>query len=183
MNEIQDDPLSRSREHMIPQALLRKKRTKGDFEFWACKECNSDKSDMDSILATVAKSQSDDTDLATNAFIRAVEDRGSQSRFLEMIRTAKETQDGSISLKIPVSGAEMAKYCNYLGKGAYFLKKGSPMQDSKHIVLFDVFNNYVAKELEIRYQMTWGRNAYRDLESNPNARVISPGEAIMWMRN
>lgn len=183
MNRIPDHPLSRSREHLVPNTLLQKPRTNGDFEFWACKGCNSDKSNLDFILGTVAKSQSECVDLAVNAFIKAVDYRGSQERFLDMIRSGKKMPDGSIALKIPVSGLEMAKYCTYLGQGAYFLKNGIPMSKSMHIVLFEVFNSHVAKELEHRYRQQWGTNAYRDLEQNSYTRVFAPGEAIMWMRN
>lgn len=182
MNSTPNDLLSATREHLVPNTLLKNKRDRGDYDFWTCKGCNSRKSDLDFVLATIAKMQAPDEDFAVQSVHKAL-DRNDHKRYLEMIATAKKMSDGRVALKIPVSYEEIAKYCEYLAKGAYYLKRKLPLSTSQNILLFEVFNNSVMMPLERSYKLQFGTSPVRDLESNKFSIVLVPGEALIWHKN
>jgi hypothetical protein len=183
MNKIENDPLCASKEHLVPNTLLITKRKNGNYDFKACRKCNSEKSELDSVLGVIAQLHSDDEDHAIGVAFKEFDKPHSNHRYLDMIATGKKMLDGNIALKIPINGMELAKYCTYLAQGAYFMKKGFPLSLEQNIILFDALNNSVSKMLELQYLKNRGSNPFRDLEKDPNSIVIMSSEALIHFKN
>lgn len=100
-------PNSRSVEHLVPNIVLTTKRNNGDGDFYACRKCNSEKGTLDEIFGLMAKFQSNNTELAANALIRAFTKRKNvPQRYWDMYDSAEE-KDGQVVAKMPVSGREL----------------------------------------------------------------------------
>ena len=74
LNKIENDPLCKSVEHLIPNAALTIKRGKGEGDFLACKSCNERKSNMDYVVGVIAKFQSKSEPLAVSSLKKAMSD-------------------------------------------------------------------------------------------------------------
>ena len=87
--------------HMIPNAVLTRRRARNEGDFYACRKCNSAKSNIDYVLAVVAKAQSVDQELAARTLSEAIlRDNNTSHRFRQMIRTAEPHADG-LHMAIP----------------------------------------------------------------------------------
>lgn len=175
---------SRSVEHLIPNVVLRHKRNNGQGDFYACRRCNGDKSHMDYVIAVIAKSQALGDGFAAETLIDAVTkgDGRRASRFIDMIRDAKERASG-VEMNLPLSGEELLKYMEYLGKGQYFKRTGRVFQTSTHVMLFDYANKEVMRFIEGNYGIEHGSNPFRDLEQNYYSEVLSDGDCIVYSKN
>ena len=116
----ENDPRSRSVEHMIPNAVLTWPRSPGNGDFYACRACNSAKSKIDYVLAVVAKAQSADAELATKTLLKAFS--RDDKRFVQMMRTAERHAD-EVHIDIPIDGKDLYEYLCFLGKGQHFGNK------------------------------------------------------------
>ena len=174
----------RSVEHLIPNVVLRHKRSNGQGDFYACRRCNGDKSHMDYVLAVIAKSQAHDDHFAAQTLIDAVTEGDGRraSRFIDMIRDVEETPRGA-EMTLPLSGNELLKYMEYLGKGQYFKRTGRVFQTSTHVMLFDYVNKEVMRFIEGNYGIEHGSNPFRDLEQNHYSEVLSDGDCIIYSKN
>lgn len=175
--------LSRSVEHLIPNAALTRKRKNDEGDFYACRQCNSRKSKIDYVLGVATKSQSRDEALATATLLRAATRDGHMSdRFVDAINSA--TGDGEwVYMNFPISGTELLEYIQFLGRGQYFKAFGVPFDPKKHVMLVDFSNKQVHHSLETSYEGKLGSNPYRDLERNPFSEVISEGECLIWSKD
>ena len=63
----ENQPNSRSVEHMIPNAFITRKRKNGEGDFYVCRQCNSRKSHIDNLLGKTSKMQSPNTEIASQA--------------------------------------------------------------------------------------------------------------------
>ena len=120
--ENQDN--SRSVEHLIPNAVLTRRRKKDEGDFYACRKCNSKKSNIDYILGVIALGQSSDDALAADTLINAIlKDNGASKRLIDMTHTAKPTNEGTVHAEMPINAKELLEYMRYLGKGQFFKVK------------------------------------------------------------
>lgn len=179
--ENQDN--SRSVEHLIPKTLLRKKPKNDAGDFYACRRCNARKSHIDYVLGVIAKSQSRDAEFAAQAMITAVtREDGRSTRFVQMLHTAEEAADG-VHFTIPVSGAELLEYIQFLGRGQYFRKCGVIYRQDRQVMLVSFTNKTVHSALESNYEDQHGTNPHRDLEKNRYSEVLSDGDCIIYSKN
>lgn len=100
MVTAENQPLSRSVEHLIPNAALRTNRNKGEGDFYACRACNSSKSEMDYVLGVLAKSQCNDETLALGTMWKALDDPKRNSRFIDMILAGAEQANGRVTMPL-----------------------------------------------------------------------------------
>jgi hypothetical protein len=183
MIKAENQPNSRSVEHLIPNTVLRKKRKNNEGDFYACRECNSRKSHIDYVLGVIAKIQSTDDDFASQALIRAVAGGERISdRFVRMVSRADETPQG-IKMEIPISGKELVEYIRFLGKGQYFKRRGRIFDEKNQVMIVDFANKEIHSILEDSYIDKHGSHPVRDLEMNPYSEVISSGECVIWSKN
>ena len=174
---------SRSVEHLIPRTFLRHKSKNDAGDFYACRRCNARKSHIDYVLGVVVKAQSRDAHFAAEAVIAAVtrDDRRAQ-RFVRMLQSAEEERDG-VHLTIPISGAELLEYLQFLGKGQYFKKFGRIYRPEHQVMLVEFSNKTVHSALEASYEALHGSNPFRDLEQNRYSEVLSGGDCIIYSKN
>ena len=144
--ENQDN--SRSVEHLIPNAALTRKRKNDEGDFFACRKCNSRKSNIDYVLGIISKAQSSDDELAANTLINAVtKEDGRANRFIDMVLTAKEQIDG-VHMEMPIKGHELIEYLHYLGKGQFFKARGTPYNPCNLVMEIQFVNKQVLAPLE-----------------------------------
>lgn len=162
----ENQPNSRSVEHLIPNTILTKKRTKKDGDFYACRSCNSRKGHIDYVLSVVAKTQSKNEDVASAALTLAVyEKKGRAKRFLQMANDAIVTYSG-IVLPMPISRNELLEYILFLGKGQYFRKHKRPYDETKQIMIIGFSSKIVMSSLEKNYSTRHISNPFSDLKLN-----------------
>jgi hypothetical protein len=179
----ENDSLSRSVEHFIPNVLLTRRRGKGDGDFYACRTCNSTKSDMDYVLGVLSKSQCEDEDIIVDTMWKALDDTKRNTRFIDMILSGCELRDGKVVMKLPVSGREVAEYSDYLAKGQYFKRHKKPMNPNEFIVTFSIVGNNVMSNLRERYRSQHRTDPFEDLKKNKYTEVIGDGECLIWSKN
>lgn len=176
-------PNSRSVEHLVPNIVLTTKRNNGDGDFYACRKCNSEKGTLDEIFGLMAKFQSNNTELAANALIRAFTKRKNvPQRYWDMYDSAEE-KDGQVVAKMPVSGRELLEYAKFFGKGLYFIKNGKVFNESRQVMHVRFFNKQVHMNHAKHYEKTFSSNPIKDLESNPRSWVIAEDECLIWSKN
>ncbi len=183
MVKAENQPLSRSVEHLIPNVVLTSNRNKGDGDFYACRACNSSKSEMDYVLGALAKSQCNDEKLALGTIWKALDDPKRNSRFIDMILAGAEQADGRVTMPLPVSGHEVATYADYLAKGQYFKRYKKPISPSQYVVTFEVVGKLVFSDLLNSYKARHGTTPFEDLKSNPYTEVIADSECLIWSKN
>jgi len=175
---------SRSVEHLIPNAVLTRKRKKDEGDFYACRKCNSKKSNIDYILGVIAKAQSVNNTLATDTLINAVlKDNGAAKRFIDMTHTARPTSEGTVHAEIPINAKELIEYIRYLGKGQFFKLKRVPYNPSNQVMYVNFVNKQVLSPLEGEYTGRHKANPFQDLQQNPYTEVINNGECLIWAKN
>jgi hypothetical protein len=173
----------RSVEHLIPNAALTRRRKNNQGDFYACRKCNSRKSNIDYILGVVTKAQSADDELAASTMIDAVTNEdGRSKRFVDMIFTAREEGDG-VHMEMPIRGNELIEYLHYLGKGQFFKMRRVPYDPNQQVMEIQFVNKYVLGGLEKSYNDMHCSNPFDDLKTNPRSEVISDGECIIWLKN
>ena len=180
--ENQDN--SRSVEHLIPNAVLTRRRKNDEGDFYACRKCNSKKSNIDYILGVLAMGQSSDNDLAADALIKAVEkDNGATKRFIDMVHTARPTNEGTVHAEIPINAQELIEYMHYLGKGQYFKLEHKRYNPRKQVMLVKFVNKLALSPLEGSYTGQHKTNPFQDLQQNSYTEVINNGECLIWAKN
>lgn len=180
--KAENHPRGASVEHLIPNTVLKIKRSKRDGEFLACRSCNAKKSKLDEVFGTVGKIQSKDESFVIESINRAL-DKNNSKRFVDMVVSARETHGGDVLITLPMDIDEIAAYCTYLAKGAYFLDHGQPLKLSKNIVLFDIFSNLYTREIEQAYYRAHGSSAFDDLRENPNSTVYADGQFLLHKKD
>jgi hypothetical protein len=181
--EAENQPDSRSVEHLIPNTALSKPRTKRDGDFFACRKCNSRKGHIDYVLGVVAKAQSEDSELAAHALISAVtSDDGRAQRFIQMAAEATETPHGAL-MNIPIFAQELLEYISFLGRGQYFRKRGRPFNQDSQVMLVDFVNKAAVAAFEARYVLEHGASPFADLMQNRYAESFSDGDCIIYSKN
>lgn len=177
----ENDGTSRSVEHLIPNAVLSKPRSKGEGDFYACRDCNSAKSNLDNVLGTLARAQAPNPHLAASALVEAIRsDKGSSKRFIEMVRSAEHKSDG-VHMTMPFDGREMFDYISYLSKGCHFMATGTIL-DGSHVVLQEFVGKAVIDSFHDAYLAQHGSNPVLDLAANPLSRSWGNGEVVLWTR-
>lgn len=174
---------SRSVEHLIPNTALTNKRKKGEGDFYACRKCNTRKSNIDYVLGVIAKAQSSNSEVAANALISAVtKEDGRSKRFIDMVLTAKEL-DSEVHMEIPIKGEELIEYLHFLGKGQFFKVTGAIYDPKKYVMVVKFVNKQVLSSLEASYRQRHGSSPFSDLTQNSRSEVINDGECIIWSKN
>jgi len=182
LNTKQNHPYQKTVEHMIPQTVLRTPRGKKQGDFYACRQCNGEKSDLDYILGVIGKGQSDDDELALQTFRNSLEGkRPYKERFRNMINSAKPQADGKIQMDLPILGIEVHSYATFLAKGQYFKLKGKPLSTTKYLIQAEVVGKNVWVYLEKNYLMH-NRNLFSDSEKGLREESISSDECLIWSR-
>lgn len=183
MIKAENNPLSQSVEHLIPNAALTRKRKNNEGDFYACRKCNSEKSNIDYVLGVLSKCQSSKDELSANTLTEAVLKNDNRAqRFIDMANTARDGS-GGIHMSIPIGAADLLKYMEFLGKGIYFKKYGSPLNPKSELMLLNLHNRGVTKIFEEHYISKYGVSPYRHLELNEYSEVINSGEAIIYAKN
>jgi hypothetical protein len=181
--EAENQPNSRSVEHLIPNTVLSKPRTKRDGDFLACRRCNSRKGHIDYVLGVVAKAQAEDSDLAAQTLIAAAtSEDGRAQRFIQMAAEAIETPQGVIA-NIPIFAQELLEYISFLGRGQYFRKRGTPFDEQRQVMLVDFVNKPVMATFEANYRLQHGTSPFSDLMQNQYAESFSDGDCIIYSKN
>lgn len=183
LRSAENQPDSRSVEHLIPNAVLTQPRSKRDGDFFACRKCNSRKGHIDYVLGVVAKAQADDPKLAADALIAAVtSDDGRSQRFIQMAVEARETVHG-VEADIPIFAQELLEYISYLGRGQYFRKKGRPFDQDAQVMIISYANKPVMAALSDDYTLRHGTNAFSDLMQNRYAESFGNDECVIYSKN
>ena len=179
-----NEPTSRTLEHLVPNTILTSPRTRRNADFFACKRCNSRKSHIDYILGVVAKAQSSNERLASDALLSAVNnDHGRAQRFIQMAAEAIETPDGGAVAIVPIVGEELLEYIGFLGRGQYFRKRGRPFNQDTQVMIVDYINKHVLSAIKVEYGQVHGTNPFQDLQENPYAETYSGGDCIIFGKN
>lgn len=174
---------SRSVEHLIPNAALTRKRKNDEGDFYACRRCNSRKSNIDYVLGVITKAQSFDNKLALNTVIDAITKKdGRAKRFIDMILTAKEGS-GGVHMEMPIKGNELIEYLHYVGKGQFFKVRRVPYNPNNYVMDIQFVNKQILAAIESSYVDQHGSNPFKDLKQNPRSEVINDGECIIWSKN
>ena len=178
----QNDPRSRSVEHMIPNAVLTRPRSRNEGDFYACRKCNSGKSNIDYVLAVVAKAQSVDADLAARTLTEAIlRDDNTSPRFAHMMRTAEHHPDG-VHIAIPIDGEDLYEYLCFLGKGQHFRSTRTVFDPRSHVIQAEFINKQVMASLEWDYTRSLRANPFSDLARNPRTESVADGECLIYSK-
>ncbi len=174
---------SKSVEHLIPNAALTVKRKNDEGDFYACRKCNSRKSNIDYILGVISKCQVDNSEMAANTLIKAItKEDGASNKFVKMVQSAKEGSR-EVHMTIPIGGEELVEYIQFLGKGQYFKKHRVAFNPDRFVMNIRVANKQVTKSLQESYIERHKSNPFRDLEKNKYSEVINGGECIIYSKN
>jgi hypothetical protein len=183
LSDAVNQPDTRSVEHLIPNAVLTKPRTRRDGDFFACRQCNSRKGHIDYVLGVVAKAQSDNPELAANVLISAVNSNdGRSERFIQMAAEARPTPHG-VEATVPIYGQELLEYISFLGRGQYFRKRGKPFDQDTQVMIVDYVNKLVMSTLSEDYVHAHGTNPFSDLLQNRYSESFGDGECIIYSKN
>jgi len=181
LNSIENHKESKTVEHLIPNSMTSKKRNNNNGDFYACKNCNSNKSKMDNLVGKISKFQSFDDNLASSAMIKEYTKEKKNTRLVDVLNSTLESKYG-IYAKLPFNGEELYSYMEYLGKGQYFKKTTKIYSKSKYIMIF----KYMNKEFNIifsdSYLKQFGSDNFKDLSKNPYSEVINNGECIIYAK-
>jgi hypothetical protein len=184
LTDSENAPSGRSVEHLIPNKVLTKPRTKRDGDFFACRRCNGKKSHIDYVLGVVAMAQSADSQLAAKTLISAVNSNdGRAERFIQMAAEAVEVPGGGAVTVAPIEGNELLDYISYLGRGQYFRKRGLLFSQDTHVMVVDYVNKQVLSEIEAEYGEVHGSNPFSDLQQNKYAETYSEGDCVIYSKN
>jgi hypothetical protein len=175
-------PRSRSREHMIPNTCLARSRSRGEADFYSCRECNCAKSKIDFVLSAVAKVQSADSSLAARALSEVIRRNDKAVRpFHRMMGTAEHHTDG-FHFAIPIDGQDLYEYLCFLGKGQHFRSTGTIFDPRSRVIQVEFINKQVTTCLEQNYENDHRADPFGDLERNPHAESIGGGECLIWSK-
>jgi hypothetical protein len=178
----ENQPRSRSVEHMIPNAVLTQSRPRGEGDFYACRKCNSAKSNIDYVLAVVAKVQSVDSTLAARTLSEAIlRNDNSSPRFERMMRTAEPHADG-VHMTIPIDGQDLYEYLCFLGKGQHFRSTGTIFDPRSRVIQAEFVNKPVMASLERGYVNSHRTDPFSDLARNPHTESVGGRECLIWSK-
>ncbi len=185
MKKAENLDLSRSVEHLIPNAALTRKRKNDEGDFYACRKCNSRKSNMDYILSVLSKCQVDNDECAAETLINAVKkSNGASNRIIDMALTAKINKEtNTVRMKMPIKGNELVEYISFLGKGQHFKKHKMPYNPDKLVMKMRFANKQETRSLRVGYQDKHDSGTCRDSEQNKYSEVINGGECMIYSKN
>ena len=177
--KVQNDPDSRTVEHLIPNSLTLKKRNNNLGDFYACKRCNSHKSMMDNLIGKISKFQSFDSTLAYNAMNKEDIKKKKNTRLKFTLEGIKR---GDRNIHLPFNGEELYSYMEYLGKGQYLKKTGKIFSKSNLVMKF----TYINKEANIlftdEYKKKKDTNNFDDLLKNNYTEKVGNGECMIYSK-
>lgn len=159
-----NEPASRTAEHLVPHAVLDKKRGKDEADFYACKKCNSKKSAFDRVTQILL--------LLTGGMNNIEKLR----RVIDDPLCPFWLRPNSIALgrNAPVIGIDCSKmktyareYGNFLAKGLYFLQKCKVLDPKEKVIIVDYIDN-----LQFAKISTVEPNVFAKLRRNPDAETI-----------
>ena len=177
--KIQNDPCSRTVEHLIPNSLTLKKRNNNLGDFYACKKCNSHKSMMDNLIGKIIKFQSFDSNIAYQAMSN--EDiKSKKNPRLEFI--LEKIKDGDLDIKLPFNGEELYSFMEYLGKGQYLKKTGKIFSKSNLVMKFIYMNKEANILFSNEYKKKTGINNFDDLLKNKYTEKVGNGECMVYSK-
>lgn len=179
LNKTENDPLCRSREHMIPHVALTSKRDNGQADFYVCRTCNLRKSNIDYVLGVVSKFQSNDESLAIGSIQKALDNPKRNKRFIDMIVSA-QVKGQEIHMRLPITGTELSNYIDFLAKGQYFKTTDYMLSMKNNLVTFEFIDKRAIAHLESGYKKQHGSYPIKDLQKNPNAETIAGGECVIY---
>jgi hypothetical protein len=180
LSRIQNRDDCRSVEHLVPRVMTTTVRKKSDGDFYTCRKCNEKKSKIDEVLSRIAMVQSPDPSVsmeAVSGIHKRIENKKG-ARYLRMAASARPHERGFL-MKIPISGAELIEYMEFLGKGQYFIEQEEIFNPEIQVMVYQYANSEVLRWLEARYRVQQHSIPFRDLEKNPNARVIEGGQCTV----
>lgn len=170
MNRTPNHRHGRSVEHMIPNASSIIKRNNGEGDFYVCRECNSNKSDIDELLG-----------ITTRLGLEGDSPRGDVIKFTErvnkginkFIRTIKSVKNEGpfTSISIPIAPRKAINYFEFFGKGQYLINTGKVFDETKNIIIIDILGHSAIRLLEHTYTEMHKSNPFDDLINNPNKNL------------
>lgn len=179
----ENQPNSRSVEHMIPNAFITRKRKNDEGDFYVCRQCNSRKSHIDNLLGKTSKMQSPNTEIASSTLKKVSADSSNtKGRFMDMINSSKSTAVG-VEMTLPICGSELVEYIEFLGKGQYLKQNGRVFDTSTHVFEIDYITKHVFLTIEEDYQKKFGSSPFRDLEKNQLSEVVNNDQCTIWSRD
>jgi hypothetical protein len=175
---------SRTAEHMIPHAMLTAKRTRAESDFYACRRCNSDKSDLDFRLGLVAKSQSENATVAVDSVLQGLAKPDRRvTQVQRMLSTAVELPEGGAIMTVPFTGPELIRYITYLGRGQFFKERKTVYDRSTHVFEFFWIPKTDLGSFAKAYKNELGSDPIDDLMLNLGSEVITNGECIVHTKD
>ena len=121
--------------------------------------------------------------MAASTLIEAVtKDNGASKRFISMVSTAKPQPGGEVHMRIPIKGAELVEYINFLGKGQYFKIYQVPFEPEKFVMQLLFANKQIMGAIKESYAQKHGTDPIRDLEKNGYSEIINSGECIIYSK-
>ena len=83
----ENQPNSRSEEHLVPRIMTTRERKNDKGDFYACRRCNAKKSKVDELLSKIAMAQNPDVDVALEGVkgIHKRIDKKKGARYLSMV--------------------------------------------------------------------------------------------------
>jgi len=183
MIKAENKPNSRSVEALIPTVVFTRKRKNDEGDFYACRECNSRKSNIDYILGVVSKGQSAFSELSSKTIIDALsKENGASKRFVKMIQTARKVGK-EVQMDIPFKGGELIEYIHFLGKGQFFKKNQQVFNPNQFVMEVLFANKTITKSLEEAYILKHKSHPWTDLGSNKYTEVINGSECMIYSKN
>lgn len=188
MNRVVNDPASRTVEHMIPQVSVSFRRTNSEGDFYACKQCNSQKSRADEVLGVICRmvgEHSEGSFDAINRFHKALARK--DSKFIQAYESVSHSKKGT-SLRLPLTAEEIYRYGEWLGKGTYFIQNGVLLPENQ-LVWVELIGHEEVNYIKDQYKRQHGSEAFDDLSRNneiPNINkesflISGTGARIMFI--
>ncbi len=167
---------SRSMEHMVPEAMLSEKRGKKSGDFWACRNCNGLKSEMDDWFAQLARIQSPNSKVSLVESKKMSKRRGDRIDLMKSSMKPHSVFKDKVSVTMPLRGSEIVAYSTFLGQGAYFQERNEIFDSNKHVFVIQFHTKFVLDTFAEQYKLEHGSNPYRDIEENEKTSFWVPDE-------
>ena len=159
---VENSPLSKSHEHLIPNVAVSQKRNNSESDFFACRECNSKKSKLDEIFGKSSKLMSKHTDIQINTIEKELT-KGTKSSFYKSINNFKTNG----LFKLPFNYDDLECYANFLAKGLFFIQHNKILNLKKNVIITRFLSKTEMLSLEAFYN-TERKSMFDDLSKNKN---------------
>lgn len=157
---VENSPLSKSHEHLIPNVAVSQRRNNSESDFFACRECNSKKSRLDELFGKSSKLLSKHTDIQINT-IENEQIKGTKSSFYKSINNFNA--DGPFLL--PFNYDDLECYANFLAKGLFFIQNRKILNLNKNVIITRFLSKTEMLSLEALYN-TERKSMFDDLSKN-----------------